>query len=122
MRPRLPHIISTKTHWILRPGQLSLRYLRQQIPRPIPQPFLPVHCPRVHDLRTNRARLPELDQKVVKVQLPRTRIPYFGLLNGDTVLLDRVAQNVRDMDRDSLEISVSRPDGFECHSDLFAAE
>ena len=56
---------------------------------------------KTRDARTNRVRIPQLDQKAVKV---------FNLI---------VDPGVRNVNRDSLEILMLGCDGFECRGDPF---
>jgi len=81
-----------------------LRYLGQQAP------YVPTHhvllCRAAHDLRANRMRLPDLDEKAVEVhQLPRNSLLVIGGEGGG------------DVNRDLLEISMFGCNRLERHGD-----
>ena len=85
----------------------TLRCLRQQTRSAI--------CSRPYNLRPNRTRLPELDQKTIKAQ-PLLIICFPNGL-PDVDLMTEEGQAVRDTGLDLSKIAVIGSDGLECRGD-----
>jgi len=96
-------------------GYPSLRYPWQQIPYTLPHRFLLLLPHLAYDPRSNRTRLPELDEKSVKVHpLP------VDLLSSGLFVMGRFSDEngvVTDVDCDPLEIHMFGCNGLECLGD-----